>query len=245
MDSKFWFSDEMPAAAGYETLLRPPVVKQDLAAHLNALLHESQVSTINAAVEESTLGERASGLLPHDQFIADNLDANDVVVLSVGGNDVVLKPSASTVWNMLLLLMQSTSTVAGGPDSAWGMSHFVRLFRDDIERFLGRLTAQTKPRRIIVCMIYFPCTQPTGGWADRALGLLGYFRDPKKLQTAIQQMFVHAVSKIQVPGVEVVPFPLFSVLDGSDASLYECGVEPSARGNEAIALALLEKVTDR
>jgi hypothetical protein len=84
LDSKFWFTDGMPAAGGYETLLSPPVAKQDLAAHLNALLHSSSVSCINTAVEESTLGERASGLLPHDQFIADHMGANDIVVVSVG-----------------------------------------------------------------------------------------------------------------------------------------------------------------
>jgi ribosomal protein S18 acetylase RimI-like enzyme len=146
---------------------------------------------------------------------------------------------------MLMMIMQSSDTIAQGPDSTWGMRHFVHLFRADIEKFLARLTFKTKPRKIVVCMIYYPDETPSGGWADRVLGYLQYFKNPTKLQTAIQQIFAHATSQIVVPGVEVVPFPLFSVMDGKDSSLYCSGVEPSAKGNEAIATALLDKLVDQ
>jgi lysophospholipase L1-like esterase len=241
MDSKYWFDDTMPAASGYERLLTPPVVKQDLSGHLNALFAASdatEIACVNTAVEESTLGQRSDALLPHDQFIADHVRANDVIMVSVGGNDIALRPSLGTVWNMLIMQMfNSVESISQGP-SAWGMSHFVRLFGAQLEDFLARLCAKTKPAKIIVCMIYYPDEKPSGGWADRVLGYLSYYSNPRKLQAAIQQIFIHAVSKISVPGVKVVPFPLYSVMDGSDSSLYVAGVEPSAKGNEAIATAI-------
>lgn len=242
MDSKYWFEDSMPASSGYELLLTPPTAKQDLCAHLNALFAASgadHMACINAAVEESTLGQRSGSLLPHDQFIADHIRSNDVLMVSVGGNDIALRPSFGTVWNMLMMqMLNSTETIAQGPDSTWGMRHFIGLFGAQLQDYLRRVCAKTRPAKIIVCMIYFPDEKQSGGWADRVLGYLSYYSNPKKLQTAIEQIFIHAVSKITVPGVQVVPFPLYSVMNGSDSSLYVAGVEPSAKGNEAIAVAV-------
>jgi hypothetical protein len=245
LDSKHWFEERMPAAGGLESLLVPPTVKQDLCGHLNALLDGTATACINAAVEESTLGERAgASLLPHDQFIADRVSANDVVVVSVGANDVALQPSLSTLANMLLLLtMNSAATIESSrPEHTWGMAHFVRMFKDDLEAFLRRLTFKTKPRRLIVCMIYYPDTSASGGWADGVLRALGYFDEPQTLQAVIRQLFAHATSEVAVPGVEVVPVPLYGVLDGSDSRHYVAGVEPSARGNEKIAARLVREV---
>ena len=41
-----------------------------------------------------------------------------------------------------------------------------------------------KPRRVVVCTIYFLDQQPNGSWADRVLGLLGYDSNPEKLKEA-------------------------------------------------------------
>ena len=43
-----------------------------------------------------------------------------------------------------------------------------------------------KPRRVVVCTIYFLDQQPNGSWADRVLGLLGYDSNPEKLKEAIR-----------------------------------------------------------
>ena len=90
------------AQNGFEHVLSPPVMVMDVAYWMNSLSSQrfgsGKVVTLNAAVEESTVGERVallkgsgdhmqgSGLLRHDMFVRDALGTRgreDVVVLSV------------------------------------------------------------------------------------------------------------------------------------------------------------------
>lgn len=91
-------------------------------------------------------------------------------------------------------------------------------------------------------MIYYPCETANGSWADRTLGVLGYDKDPVKLQALIRIVFELATSRIKIPGVHVVGIPLFEVLDGKNVSDYEQRVEPSAAGGEKMAKFILQKV---
>jgi hypothetical protein len=93
-------------------------------------------------------------------------------------------------------------------------------------------------------MIYYPDEQTTGSWADTALSFLGYNADPKRLQAAIRQLFIHATSKIEIEGTKVIPFPMYEVLDGSDSVDYVQRVEPSVQGGEKLAKAFLDKLIE-
>lgn len=63
---------------------------------------------LNCAVEESTLSDRFNGeLLAHDEFVRDNLRADDMILISAGGNDIALRPGAGTIANMLALVRQT------------------------------------------------------------------------------------------------------------------------------------------
>ena len=62
------------------------------------------VATINTAIEATALNNRAMGcLLPQDAFIRDHITEDDVLVVSVGGNDVALQPLLCTCANMAAL----------------------------------------------------------------------------------------------------------------------------------------------
>ena len=222
-------------------------MKCDAAFYLNKLIAERQgtgkAAVINCAVEESTLGSRRSGLLPHDVVLRDNLRATDTVVISVGGNDVALRPSAGTVWNMLVMqYLNRTATVVRG--DAWGMSHFIWLFKDVMTEYIEKLCEKTKPKRVVVSCIYFPDETRSGGWADRVLSALSYFSNPAKLQGAIASIFRKAICQIRIPNVEIVPFAMFSVMDGKDSSMYCAGVEPSAKGNRLLAEKYYDAIFD-
>ena len=54
----------------------------------------------------------------------------------------------------------------------------------------------------------------------------------------IRAVHAHATSRITVPGVPVVPVPLFEVLDPRDARDYVQRVEPSAAGGRKMARAI-------
>jgi hypothetical protein len=186
-------------------------------------------AAINCAVEESTVGPRAGGTLwPQDEFL----------------RDIALSSTLGTKLSMsMLIYLNSRETIEGG--RAWGMGHFVKLFRDQVRAYLERLVAQTKPRAIVLAMIYFPDEAVTGSWADRVLGYLRYNTEPEKLQTAIRAIYKAATCEIrEVGGVPVVPLPLFEHLDGKDTNDYVARVEPSAQGGAKMARAIIAAIDD-
>lgn len=274
-DNKYWFSDKAKALNGYESILRPPTSKRDIAHCVNAELQRRgrpDLAAVNCAVEESKVSSRDCGaLLPQDRFIRDHISAEDILVVSVGGNDIALASSPCTISSMLALLCCSSASCidrcAAGCDIPLvcdpfccggscigcmsnccacppGMGYFVHLFKTRIENYLLKLVEKKKPKIIGVCMIYYPCETANGSWADGVLGVLGYNKNPAKLQALIRSVFLLATSRIQLPGVEVVPIPLFEVLDGKCDADYEQRVEPSASGGEKLADLLLNHVLD-
>ena len=271
LDNKFWFTDEGDAVNGYELLLNPPVSRKDIAYWMNVESQRrglyGQWATINCSVEESTIGSRACcRLLEQDRFIRDNLGRDDVLVISVGGNDIALHPSCCTAVSTLsLVCCTSTSCLkhlscgcaipvddccAGCGCSLLsclcafppGMGYFIHLFGTRIQSLVSRMTSTTRPRLIVICMIYFLDEKPGNSWAEWVLRLLGYNSNPEKLQEIIRQVFRLATQRIRVPGSEVVAVPLFETLDGKNTADYCQRVEPSAQGGEKMGKQLMDAI---
>ena len=172
------------------------------------------------------------------------LRAEDVVCVSVGGNDIALRPTAWTILSMVSLLACPTALIEAG--LAPGLGHFVRLFGARTKAFVESLTAETKPRLVVVTMLYFLAEHREGAprsWADRTLSLLGYNRNPRKLQLVIRKIFELATRQIRIDGVErVVAVPFFESMDGKTEADYVQRVEPSAQGGRKMARAILDAV---
>lgn len=88
-------------------------MKTDISYWLNLEAEKKKfpLVTINCAIEESTIGARAGcgNLLAHDIFIRDNITPADTVVVSLGGNDIALRPTFATIINMLSLVCCTTT----------------------------------------------------------------------------------------------------------------------------------------
>jgi hypothetical protein len=244
-DNKYWVPSSRsfgePLAVDvpeiYGAALDEPFPKPDIAFWLNHLL-DSRATALNLAVEATTLKEREENILEHDEFIRDNIRSEDILIVSIGANDIALKPTFATICHMLQLAwLTPRSSLQKG--TAWSLNYFIKMFRDQVQAYISRLIEKRKPRAVIVCMIYFPLEAgPQQSWADVQLKLLGYNKFPAQLQTAIRKMFEFATSEIHIPGVNVVPCPLFEVLDGKNEKDYTDRVEPSAEGGREIALQL-------
>jgi len=287
LDNKHWFFDGHrtkegqllgkkkrtfigEATNGYERILSPPRAVKDVAYWMNYLALErigkpGSVVTINASVEESTIGERmaqeklgAGGLLHHDKFIRDHLGtspADDVVVISVGGNDVALRPSVGTIAAVLALTTMPMAVLNTLGRWSPGFAHMEAMFHDEVEAILQRivnLPARRKaPRLIVACMIYYLDERPGGSWADHVLAQLGYDANPVKLQFIISLLFDRlrergfAVTSPDGSAVPVASLPLFRVLDGKDTRDYCQRVEPSVEGGRKMAGAILDVVAHR
>jgi len=194
LDNKYWVNKTNPIVPYQlpyicsKTFRSPAVPKPDVAFWLNSLL-EDRATCINTAVEESMLRDRNEMLIPHDQFIRDNIRSSDVLIVSIGANDVALKPHSSTIRHMLQLawLTPHRNLENGSADA---LQYFKHMFGTKVQEYVARLTANTKPGAVIVCMIYFPLESGLGqtSCADAQLKALGYNSYPGQLQAAIRAM---------------------------------------------------------
>lgn len=231
------------------------------------------IACLNTAVEATALKDRmCCCLLSQDQFIGNNITEDDYLIVSIAGNDIALKPLLCTIVHLAILVLCTpqcciekcacgcppntcinagclccglpgclTSDLFGCPP---GMGYFIDLFGNQIQTYIMRMLGCRRPRKVLVCMIYYPDETATGSWADAALSGLRYDQDPGKLQAAIRAMFDLAISRICIPGVDVEGFPLFEVLDGSNSSDYVARVEPSASGGKKMAIAFMNKLLE-
>mmetsp|Transcript_58964 Transcript_58964/g.80500 ORF Transcript_58964/g.80500 Transcript_58964/m.80500 type:complete len:336 (-) Transcript_58964:61-1068(-) len=234
-----------PAVNGYEDLLTPPKMVKDVSYWTNALAEKrfgnGRHVTINASVEESTISDRDGRLLAQDIFIRDHIGPDDTLVLSVGGNDVALRPTTWTIVNVFLLTRAPTWAIKN--NFAVGMWHMENLFHRRIQDLLRRMLAKDKPRKVVVCMIYFLDETAGGSWADFTLRQLGYDDNPAKLQLIIRKLFERIQARgFEVEGTEVEYLPLFEVLDGKNTDDYVQRVEPSIQGGKKMAESFLRVV---
>jgi len=232
------------------------------------------LACLNTAVEATTLASRASKLLPADEFIREHVSVEDYLIVSVGGNDIALQPSLCTILNMLALVRCSTQrclracacgclpfaglcgggvTRSGCTGCFWSLlgctwppclGYFVDLFGNAVHNYVLRILGTARPRKVVVCMIYF-LDETGSSWADQALSALDYDNNPGRLQEAIRVVFRLATQRIRIRGTEVVAFPLFNILDGRSTEDYVSRVEPSPSGGKKIATALMDAILDK
>lgn len=248
LDNKYWLPGIATSRAvnGFEQVLDPPVMQADVAYWVNKELVERGVgggiACLNCSIEESTLGERDGGrLMAQDQFIRDHLQPNDVLVTSLGGNDVALRPTIWTILSIASLLSSPRWMIEAG--IAPGLGHFTRLFGSRTQKFAQQLCSacpEGGPRCVVVCMLYYLDMAQTPSWAARTLSLLGYDKDPTKLQLLIRKAYELATTRIKIDGTDVIPLPLFEALDGSNPKDYVQRVEPSSSGGKKMARAILD-----
>ena len=72
------------------------------------------MAAINTSVEASTLNERTFKLRSQDKFLRENIDPEDTLVVSVGGNDVALCPCPCTIASILCLIALPNSCINDG-----------------------------------------------------------------------------------------------------------------------------------
>jgi hypothetical protein len=262
LDNKHWFfhsrtnkSKQMKnnhftsnAVNGFENILTSPSrMVMDVSYHMNDLAERrfgsGQVCTIMSSIEESTIADREqspSGMLYQDHFIRDNITENDILIVSVGGNDIALNPTVRTAFNMAMLVRSPMWMIE--QHVAPGFGYFVKLFQSRIAKMIRTIVGKggIYPKEILICMIYYPNPIPGGSWADHTLKLLGYDDHPDKLQLVIRCLF-DAISNIGFKKLsshtKVTPFPLFKVLNEDND--YCQRVEPSVSGGRKMANAFL------
>lgn len=81
---------------------------------------------------------------------------------------------------------------------------------------------------VLVCMLYYLDENAKAeSWSNTTLKALRYNSKPQLMQHLISELFKRATSKIKVPGVKIVPIPMFEAMDGKNTDDYDNRVEPS------------------
>ena len=229
LDNKHWLFEEDKATTtlslenkwcakainGYEQVLTPPRMVKDVCYWINTQLENTDMVCVNAAVEEACLGDAPNA---HDGFVLSHLKSGVFVIISIGGNDLILKPSPSTLVSMgigtyLIPNWCLNSALAWFPNPLYDL--FVTRTQEYVDLFF-------KASRIVVCTPYFPCLSG-GGWASRILNQI----DMDKAQTTIR--YVHNQYHKSLKGI-FYALPLYDVLDYKCEDDYKYRVEPSVQG---------------
>lgn len=224
------------ACNGFDEVLYPARMVKDISYFVNRELESAEADAfcLNCAVEESTVLDREQGdLLPQDEFIRDNIRSEDTLIVSVGGNDIALRPTLGVAVNMAMLLYCSTHWMIER-GVAPGLGFFQNLMGRRVQAYVERLCSVTRPKRVIVTMLYYLDETKGNSWADGVLERLGYDADPSKLQLVMRTLFRTATARIRIPGVDVVAVPMYEVMDGKNTDDYCQRVEPSVAGGEKL-----------
>ncbi len=246
LDNKHWILDEprQPTHPGYQCVMPRKTILDESVPDIAYWIHHTcqyhRMACINAAVEEATLSSKASTMNPQDVFVMNNLRPDDILVVSIGGNDIALRPTMGTVMAMASLMLQPMFLLGHYNPT---MMYLRGLFQKNLETYLQKLTHFTKPRFIIVCFLYFPDENAKAqSWANSTLHALGYNSNPKTLQDRMRLVFESCVTKVKVEGCRIQFLPFYEVLDGKTTLDYAQRVEPSSSGGRKIAKRLLEKM---
>lgn len=256
LDNKYWIPNrsELHPNAYIRSKISGdnPVLCRDVSYWLSTVYPSNRYTVINCAIEQTLLRSRVSSKsissskrrtktddmpmhFEQDTIVRDHITNNDILVVSVGGNDVALAPTCATALAVLGSVLISPSI---------GMSVLRRLFKDGLQRYIEQLICKQRPRLVVICMLYYPDQNPKAqSWANVVLRMLQYNSKPHKLQRAIRTVFEKAVSQIAIPDTNICFAPFFDRLDGADSSDYVARVEPSEAGGRKMA-ELLQRVID-
>merc|ERR1719198_485506 len=78
-----------------------------------------------------------------------------------------------------------------------GLGYFVDLFGNAIKDYVLRVIGSTRPKKVVVCCIYF-LDEQGHSWAVTALAALDYNRNPARLQEAIRAIYRLATRRIRI-----------------------------------------------
>eukprot|EP01036_Dinobryon_divergens_P022818 gene22818-31115_t len=187
---------------------------------------EGRIVAVNCAVEESTIGGRRLKRLPQDEFVRDNSKPDDIFVISLGGNDIALRPTCCTTLNMVSLLCCSTTSCI---EKVWKKCQCLTPDLLDYEwsRYSLGSTVSSKdycncdavtglgPSCWSNCLSFPPglgfflhlfkdrvadiARRPGGSWAENTLKWLGYNHNPGHLQSVMKRVFELGTRQVRSP----------------------------------------------
>jgi hypothetical protein len=257
-----------PPINGYEDVLEGNNCVPDVAYQINQTLIDNGLNEeyvcINTSIEATTLHERFTEpnsyngdviLLDQDKFIFDYIRTDDILIVSVGGNDIALSPLPETTRHFQNFIKNSRkSEDEKNKDEINSYEqYFTNIFNNKITLYIEKLCSRdgnnSLPSVIIPCMIYYPAlTSTQSGFAEGILIATNYRTGKQEiLENFIKDLYlkstrhIHITKKGEQKNI-IDPCPLYEVLDNSNDKLYLTSVEPSIEGGKLMAIRFVDQI---
>ena len=266
LDNKYWPLNDStekllcnkPPINGYEDVLIGNDCVPDVAYQINQTLIENELDNeyvcINTSIEATKLEQRFDidskvKLLAQDQFICDNMTKDDILIVSISGNDFALGPTAKIEADMRKYVKAFEENNYKEQNDLFGETGiFYGLFVNKMSEYIKKLCSKKNPKKVIICMIYFvsiPFFKISGGhWAKKTIDIFKYASNPDILKSFIIKC--HGLIKRNYlinSGINIFEScPLYEVLDELDNTLYLAGVEPSIKGGKLMAERFVDQI---
>lgn len=237
LDNKSWLEGpNVTSVNEYRELLES--MRPDISYHINKLCQNQNLpfTSINCAVEEAGITDK-NNLNVQDRFIRDNITSEDILVVSLGGNDLVLKKIMTIIGELFgILFVKSTEDILANFKDY--IPNIIELFTIKLQAYITELTSINKPKQVIVCGMYYPCKVVSESWANNMLNILRYDTEYNKIHTIIDIIYKECICKLN----NVTPLSLSDVLDYTSSDDYVARVEPSETGGKKIAQAIINSI---
>jgi hypothetical protein len=234
-DNKYWLPDtnrpRVTSKYRQHSTREYARAKPDVAHWINEQTDDSIVC-VNCAVEEAALSD---SLNAQDCVIQETITENDVLVVSIGGNDFALKPS---ILNSVLMasVLYLTPQLVIDWGYAYNLTYIINSLVSQLETYISTLLNNVTPKTLVICTIYYPCLHGHG-WADKFLALVGYNTHYTKIHSMIDA--IHTKIESNFPNAKCIA--LSDVLDYTNESDYIQRVEPSETGGRKMATAIINQ----
>lgn len=234
LDNKHWIpeNERLPVSSKISKFMTREYAKckPDVAYWVNRV-SPSYILCMNCAVEEAKISTKINhGLNAQDILIRDNITKDDVLVISIGGNDVALASDISTILAMGCLLYITTAL------PKWYLLH---KFKTQLREYIEKLTTVTQPKTIILCSIYYPCKYGNG-WSTRFLDRISYDTNPELIHQFIDDFHEYVIDGLVGELDNVHSLKLSDILDWETSEHYISRVEPSSTGGKCIAKEIIQ-----
>lgn len=225
MDNKKWVLDKISSPSnGYEFFIENSVL--DVNHFVNHFLEKEKLPfiSLNFAIEEAFIRGKFA-LDEHDKIVKNNINENDILIVSIGGNDIALKPSPIIILELFNFLICSEEDK---------IKNILDTFETNLKDYISNLIQNKKPKAVFICAPYYPCKVMQKSWASTTLNLMKYYDDPYKVHKLINFIY-KKIKEIKIDNVNIIPVPIFEILDWEDENDYVASVEPSENGGRKIA----------
>lgn len=234
LDNKYWISEWGEPEPGF-----PSPAKKDVTFFLNKELSVYEMVAINCAVEGSSVGSFDESPPAQHAVMRDFITERDVVVVSIGANDIALRADELTLLSLVQLKAWGTvEALVADPSGVPGFLRLKNIFLDGVERYIKGALGDKRPHKVVVCMIYYPDATNPPGWASEFLRLMDYDSNPELFRAIIDALYRESTIHVMTNSEHMSYFAMSQILDGSDPADYESGVEPSVKGGAKLARAL-------